>query len=264
MFLTGEPPYPSGLGAPTAGWIFSTAMPIVWAAVLVVVVIHTGRNRRFGVQSLMFLAGTTMFWIEWPADWGSYLVYNREFPMFEGWTSTWFQTYWKPVPVVFGYGIFFGIAAVIFTRVMPRIQKLFSQFNPTLVVIVASAVIFYVFDIAAEKTMTSLGWYSYAEPVGPAWYGEKGNISFVWPAVPFLLFAVIESLIVTKARDGIYPNERLFGVATMTDGFRKEATRLFAWVISSNILIFTCQPLALIIGRTVFNVGVGDQSIYNP
>lgn len=265
MHPLSEPAYPSSLTDPTAGWIFTTAMPIIFGIALVAVVINTYRNKRFSVISLMFLAGTTMFWIEWPADWGSYLVYNREFPMFSGWTSTWFQTYWKPVPVVFGYGIFWGISAAILLKALPAAKRRFSSLNPTLVVVLTSLAIFYLFDLTAEKTMTGLGWYSYAEPVSPAWHGAKGHMSFVWPVIPLLLFAVFESLVLDRVdANGVYPNERLFGVHKLPEGFHREERRLAAWIVSLNVALFICQPLILILGRTVLGIGVGDQSLYNP
>ena len=123
MRLLAEPPYPDTPGQPVAGWVFSILMPIIWALILIVIIIQTSRTKKFSILSLLFIAGTTMFWIEWPADWGSYLVYNRNFPLFSNWTSTWYQTYWKPIPVVFGYGIFFGLAAVILTYGVPAIRQ---------------------------------------------------------------------------------------------------------------------------------------------
>ncbi len=247
------PQYPGNLGHPTAGWVFESLMPAVWGALLIVIVVQTVRKRSFSILSLLFLAGTTMFWIEWPADWGSYLVYNRHFRLFDSWTSTWYQTYWKPVGVVFGYGIFFGVAAVELKYLIPAIKRRFSRTNPTLVVIVASTVSFYLLDIAAEKLMTSLGWYSYVQPLGPSWVGRKGSLSFVWPAIPFLGFAICLALLIDRCDEaGFYPNERVFGVARVQAGLRRETLRLVAWIATLNVLIFVFQPLILVVGRILF------------
>ena len=120
-----EPPYPSDhLDDPYVPWVFAYVFPAVWVGA----VHHVRRQncsaqRTFSMPALLFLAGTTMFWIEWPADWGSYLVYNRDFLQFSGWTSTWYQTYWKPVGVIFGYGIFFAVECVILLKVVPKSQR---------------------------------------------------------------------------------------------------------------------------------------------
>ena len=118
-----EPAYPSHqLDDPIAPWIFVYGWPTIWFGVLVLITVQFARSRVLSMPAILFLAGTTMFWIEWPADWGSYLVYNRDFWTFRGWTSTWYQTYWKPVGVIFGYGVFFGAEALILLHVVPRVK----------------------------------------------------------------------------------------------------------------------------------------------
>src|SRR5215213_2507599 len=124
-----EPPYPSDhLDNPYAPWFFAYVQPMIWFGLLIGIIVRTARRRTFSMPALLFLAGTTMFWIEWPADWGSYLVYNRDFLQFSGWTSTWYQTYWKPVGVIFGYGVFFGIEALILLKVVRGSPQRFSAF----------------------------------------------------------------------------------------------------------------------------------------
>ena len=248
------PPYPVGqLGHPVAAWFFDDVQPILWGAAFVVVVVHTARTRRFAITSLLFLAGTTMFWIEWPADWGSYLVYNRDFRLFDGWTSTWYQTYWKPIGVVFGYGVFFGIAGIVLSRGVPAVRRRITALPQPAAVAVVAAVLFYAFDIGAEKLMTSLGWYSYVEPVGPSWSSSRGSLSFVWPALPFVLFAVCLALLLDHTDDrGFYRVEVIAGASRVGAGWRRESRRLVAWIVTMNVLIFVFQPLVLCIGRSLF------------
>jgi hypothetical protein len=158
---------------------------------LILFTAQTIRNRVIGMPAMLFVAGTTMFWIEWPADWGSYLVYNKDFWAFTGWTSTWYQTYWKPVGVIFGYGIFFAVECIILLKVVPRVsaglQRILPRISPTAMLVVACAGVFYLVEILSERLMTWLGWYSYVEAVGWSWTSDRGTISFVWPAIPFLL-----------------------------------------------------------------------------
>ena len=126
-----EPPYPSDqLDNPIAPWVFSYVFPVVWLALLVFFSAQLVRTRTFSMPALLFLAGTTMFWIEWPADWGSYLAYNREFLALPGWTSTWYQTYWKPVGVFFGYGVFFAVECIVLLKVVPPVSAAVQRAPP--------------------------------------------------------------------------------------------------------------------------------------
>jgi hypothetical protein len=260
-----EPAYPSKqLDDPIAPWIFSYVFPAVWLSLLGLFLVRLVKTRTFSMPALLFLAGTTMFWIEWPADWGSYLVYNRDFLAFPGWTSTWHQTYWKPVGVVFGYGVFFAVECVILLKVVPpvsaAVQRAIPALKSTGALVVSCMAVFYAVDILGERLMTSLGWYSYAEPVGPAWESAHGTISFVWPALPFLLFAVAITLTLRSDEQGNYPNEKFFRVHTLKPGYAREFARLAVWITTMNVAIFIAQPLILVIGRVLFF----HESVYNP
>ena len=252
-----EPPYPSDhLDNPYVPWIFAYVQPAIWFGLLIGIIVRTARRRTFSMPAVLFLAGTTMFWIEWPADWGSYLVYNRDFVQFSGWTSTWYQTYWKPVGVIFGYGVFFGAEALILLKVVPRIaaalQRLLPKISPTALLIVSCMAFFYTFDILGERLMTAAGWYSYVDAVGPIWESSRGTISFVWPAIPFLFFAVAISLCLRADDKGFYPNERFFRVNTLEPGWSREFARLAVWIATMNVALFVAQPLFLCVGRVLF------------
>ncbi len=252
-----EPAYPyHHLDDPIAPWVFTYVFPAVWMGLLIAFTVQALRDRKFSMPALLFLAGTTMFWIEWPADWGSYLVYNRDFWQFSGWTSTWYQTYWKPVGVIFGYGVFFAVECVILLKVVPKVsaglQRMAPRLSPTAALIAACAAVFYVVDILGERLMTAAGWYSYVEPVGLAWTSDRGSMSFVWPAIPFLLFAVVITLTLRADEDGNYPNEKLFQLHTLPPGWQREFARLAVWITTMNVAIFVAQPLILCVGRSLF------------
>lgn len=260
-----EPAYPRHqLDDPLVPWFWAYVIPASFVVLLVFFTVQTLRNRRFSMPALLFVAGTTMFWIEWPADWGSYLIYNRDFWNFTGWTSTWFQTYWKPVNVVFGYGIFFAVECFILLGLVPKLknalQRALPKAPPTALLIVTCMAVFYVVDITAERLMTLAGWYSYVDAVGPRWESDHGTLSFVWPAIPFLLFAVAITLMLREDANGDYPNERFFKVHTLPEGWSRQFARLAVWIITMNVAIFIAQPLILCIGRVLFF----HDSIYVP
>jgi len=252
-----EPTYPAHqLYDPVVPWIFQYAYPVVWFALLVLIAIQTYRTRRFSIPAILFLAGTTMFWIEWPADWGSYLVYNKDFSQFSGWTSTWYQTYWKPVNVIFGYGVFFGVESLLLVYVVPKVKaalkRLLPKASDTVLLVITCLGVFYAADILGERLMTVAGWYSYVEPVGLAWTSARGSISFVWPAIPFLLFAVAITLALRQDEQGHYPNEKFFRLHQLGPGWAREFARLAVWILTMNVAIFIAQPVILVIGRILF------------
>ncbi|WP_328354944.1 hypothetical protein OG976_24585 [Mycobacterium sp. NBC_00419] len=252
-----EPPYPHDhLDDPHLPWLWAFAFPIAWVGLLAYFAVKTVRDKKISMPAMLFVAGTTMFWIEWPADWGSYLVYNRDFWNFTGWTSTWYQTYTKPVNVVFGYGVFFAVECIILLKLVPKVartlQRVVPKVSPTVVLVVSAMAVFYVVDILGERLMTLAGWYSYVDAVGPKWESAHGTLSFVWPAIPFMLFAVIISLTLREDAQGNYPNEKLFKVHTLAPGWSRESARLAVWIITMNVAIFIAQPLILCIGRVLF------------
>ncbi len=135
---------------------------------------------------------------------------------------------------------------------MPALQRLLPKASPTALLIAACIAVFYTVDILGERLMTLAGWYSYVEPVGLAWTSDRGSLSFVWPAIPFLLFAVFITLTLREDDDGNYPNEKLFRVHTLPVGMTREFARLAVWIATMNVAIFIAQPLILVIGRILF------------
>jgi hypothetical protein len=260
-----EPLYPHHhLDDPYLPWLWAFAFPIAWVALLIFFAVQSIRDKKFSMPAMLFLAGTTMFWIEWPADWGSYLVYNRDFRNFTGWTSTWYQTYTKPVNVVFGYGIFFAVECIILLKVVPKVSGVLQRAAPkaprTALLVISSMAVFYTVDILGERLMTAAGWYSYVDAVGLKWGSAHGTISFVWPAIPFLLFAVIISLTLREDSQGNYPNEKFFKVHTLRPGWSREFARLAVWIATMNVALFIAQPLILCVGRAMFF----HESVYVP
>jgi len=69
---------------------------IIWAVILVIIIIRTFLTKKFSILSLLFIAGTSMFWIEWRPT-GVPTRLQPEFAMIRA-DLHWYQTYWKPIP----------------------------------------------------------------------------------------------------------------------------------------------------------------------
>lgn len=164
-------------------------MPAAWVVLAVGFLRAAVRDRQPSVVALLFFASTTMFWQEWFADWGPALVYNRQLLLFESWTSTTYQTYWKPVGVFFGYGLFFAVGTWTLLRLVPMVLRALPTVHRGVVISVTAAALFWVFDMLAEGLMTALGWYSYTDPLGR----EFGRLA-AWAVTLNLLLFVTQPL----------------------------------------------------------------------
>ena len=245
-------PYPPELSSPTAGWLFDDVMPALWVVLAIGFLIQGVTRRALSVVAVAFFSTTTMFWQEWFADWGPALVYNRDLRLFQGWTSTSYQTFYKPVGAFFGYGLFFAAGTLALLAIVPRVVRRFPGVNRTLLTAAIAAAAFWVFDILAEGAMTALGWYSYTSPVGPD-IVLNGKMSLIFPALPFLLFAVAQALLLFSPDDsGLTWPERAVGAARLRPGVARELARVAGWALALNVVLFLTQPVALGLIRIAF------------
>jgi hypothetical protein len=245
-------PYPEELTAPTVGWFFDNVMPALWVVLAIGLLLQALKRGRLSVIAVAFFSTTTMFWQEWLADWGPALVYNRDLRLFHGWTSTNHQTFYKPVGVFFGYGLFFAAGTLAMLTLVPPVMRRLPDVNRKLLTAAIAVVVFWVFDVVAEGAMTAVGWYSYTSPVGPD-IVLHGKMSLVFPALPFLLFAVAQSLLLfSRDEDGLSWPERAAGAARLPAGLARELARVAGWALTLNLVLFLTQPVALWLIRITF------------
>ena len=191
-----------------------------------------------------------MFWQEFYADWGGFLYYNSSFAQLPWWGHTAYTTPNKPVFVIFGYGWFF---AGSFPALLVLIRKL-REARPTwprwLGVALVAGPPFFTWNLVTADGAAYLGhWWNSVKTYGPALHTLRGRLAFLFPAIPFALYATITLGIVSAVDErGQRPFERVARLVPSGHGWRHEAGRAAVWAVTMNLcygLLFTL-PMVLI------------------
>ena len=85
-----------------ANW-FELVQSTAFVALMIWVVIDTRRRGELGPAGLLTIAGFSIFWQEFYADWGAYLLWSPDFHMLP-WGSTTWTTPDKPAMNIVGRG----------------------------------------------------------------------------------------------------------------------------------------------------------------
>nr|MDT0524753.1 hypothetical protein [Streptomyces sp. DSM 41633] len=91
-----------------ANW-FELLMGIAFVVLVVWVVIDTRRRGELGLVGLLAIAGLSIFWQEFYADWGAYLLWSSDYHML-WWGSTTWTTPDKPTMNIWSYPVFMTAA----------------------------------------------------------------------------------------------------------------------------------------------------------
>ena len=70
-----------GFDNPSAIWLIEVIGSIVCLAMLVFFIRQSVGARTLTFGMLLFISSVSMFWQEWYADWGAYLLYNPKFAL---------------------------------------------------------------------------------------------------------------------------------------------------------------------------------------
>ncbi len=102
-------------------------------------------------------------------------------------------------------------------------------------------------------------WWNYVKTFGPALHTSKGQLAFLFPAIPFAIYGAITLSIVACVDDhGRRPFERLTRLAPKGAGLTYEARRALTWAVAMNVCygLFLTIPMVLI--RLAF---LGDSTL---
>lgn len=246
-------------GAPVAGWVFEVVGPIVWIVAAATFLVRGRRNGALALPALVFFGTTTMFWQEWYTDWGAYLLFNDDFTLMP-WGSTFWTTPNKPWAVIAGYGWFFaaGLPGLLLlcrraARGKPKV--------PLWIVAAVVGPLFWIGDVGAEGLMTLINWYEYTDPVGPVISTSEGAIPVAYPALVFVLWAVVAVWLLLQQNDkGWLLHERALRVDRVGAGLRRELARVGAMALLMNATFWFVLVFPTILVREAF----GDPSTLVP
>lgn len=239
---------------PLAPGIIEFSSPIIW---LVLFIYCWRASKRAGTLTfgmLLLLSTTSMFWLEFYADWGAYLLYNPNFKLIP-WGTTWWTTPNKPWFMPFSYGWFYYGAMMLMFALIARVRRSQPEWGLVKSVIVVSAPFFYLWDFVLEFTAAMTGWWSYVYYMGPAAVSKMGNFPFLHPIGMYTVSGVILCLVLSHRRDdGRAAFESWSGADRMDKGFLREAARLGTWVVVMNLLYIVSFVVPLNLVREIFGV----------
>ncbi|MDX1487854.1 MAG: hypothetical protein R3268_06625 [Acidiferrobacterales bacterium] len=235
------------VGQPLAPWVFEIGSVIVWLALAVYFYRSYLQSGQLSRYALIFIGATSMFWLEFPADWGAFLVYSPSFALFP--IELPYTTPNKPLFMPAAYGWYFLAIYSLIWFLVDRLRAAKPSWSRVLVVIVIAAPFFYIWNLLVEGFSAVVGWWTYYEVFGPAIHSDRGSYPLIFPVVPFAVYGVIEALVLTwKDSQGRHMLEHLTGARRAPKGGGRELRRILAWIITMNT-IFGLFALSLVLFR---------------
>lgn len=239
---------PPSFDNPSFLWMLEIVIPLISLVMLIHFVRQSCRARTLSLGALLFFSTTTMFWQEWYADWGGYLLFNPKFALMPWFSDLWVGTN-KPWAVIPCYGPFFTAVNLLMLRLLKDFRKNCPDRSGFVSLLLVGIPTFYFWDLINEGTGTLLGWQSYTSYYGPAIVTPKGNFPLLYPALLFVFYGVITLWqLDLRGPDGRVRFESWFGVDRLAAGWQRELARIGVWILIMNglFLLFLTGPLVAI------------------
>ncbi|MBU1052739.1 MAG: spirocyclase AveC family protein [Proteobacteria bacterium] len=233
---------------PSYIWIQEIIVPIISLIMLAFFITQSVRGGAFTFGALLYISATTMFWQEWYADWGAYLLFNPAFSLMP-WGSTLWTAPNKPWAIILSYGPFFATIYLLMLALINKFHKKYPNLGKNRWILVVVIPSFYLFDLLVEGFAASQGWWSYTDYIGPAIATDRGNFPVVYPIALFVLYGVITTWILgMRGPDERVRFESWFGVDHIQAGFGRELARLGVWILVMNglFLLFSTGPFVAV------------------
>ncbi len=237
--------YPAGEGAleTEISHLAILLVLMIWAF------IDTKRRGYLSILTLCGIAGFSIFWQEFYADWGAYLLWSPKFHMLP-WGPTPFTTPLKPVDVAITYPLFMCAAFTVMLAITGFATKKLPKIHPLIVCLMVAGPILFAINFGLETVaVAQAGQWTYVDVLGPAFQTEKGQQPILYPGIPFGLFGAVTCyLILQKDANGRPVFERLAKTERAPAGWRRQARRALSWIVTWNVSywLFLCTPLIAI------------------
>jgi hypothetical protein len=210
-----------------ANWplVFSWIFVFVAGALLIAFARLSWRQRHLHHGLIIFLAVTGLAWLDPPANWVTFTVFDPRFLHFPT-TLPWFRLapLVEPVTNVPGYPMYyFSIALIGFTLwrrvLLPRAHEgSFMQRHPLWTIFAVGFVVGVVWDIPTELFMLRTRMYLYSQAAGPRWHWGHASYPVVWGFFTWFSIAVItvlfhrddrgRSLVLSRWSERLFPQRR--------------------------------------------------------
>lgn len=228
---------------------FEVFMLAAFVVLMIWIVIDTRRRREIGLVGLLAVAGFSIFWQEFYADWGAYLMWNPDYRMLP-WGTTPLTTPDKPAMNLWSYPVFMTAAFLAMLALQRWARRRWPRVHPLLLSLLTAGPVLIAFNVVMEYiSVATLGFWSYVDTVGPALHSEAGTMPLLYPNIPFGLFGAVTAFLIgwTNAR-GRPRFEALIASPDLPRGIRRDTLRVLAWVLMFNVTywLFLVTPCILI------------------
>lgn len=200
---------------PPGGMALQILCPVIWIAMALYFFRDCRQHHGLTRNALIFIAATSMSWMEWFGDWGSYVIYNPYFWQipWEGLYPEAVSTPYKPLFVVFSYGWYYTLNIIAVFWLSDQLRARRPDLKPWQAVLVVGVPVTYLINLAFEGSASVLAMWSYATYVGPGIESSAGNYPLLYPVVIVVVWVILVALVTyTTDPRGLAPIDRLMGV----------------------------------------------------
>lgn len=233
---------------------FEALMLIAFVALVAWIIIDTRRRRELGLVGLIAIAGFSIFWQEFLADWGAYLVWSPDFRMLP-WGPSPLTTPSKPLMNLWAYPVFMTAAFVSMLALQRWARRRWPRIHPLLLSLLTAGPVLIAFNVATEYISVAMfGFWTYVDTVGPAMHSAAGTMPLLYPNIPFGLFGAMTAFLIGWTDGEGRPRfESLLAPAGLPKGIRRDARRAVAWVLTFNatywlFLVTPCLVIRFLFG----------------
>lgn len=231
-----------------ANW-FELLMGIAFVVLVVWVVIDTRRRGELGLVGLLAIAGLSIFWQEFYADWGAYLLWSSDYHML-WWGSTTWTTPDKPTMNIWSYPVFMTAAFLAMLVLQKWARGRWPRIHPLLLSLVTAGPVLIGFNLVMEYvSVETFGLWTYVDTMGPVLHSGAGTMPLLYPNIPFGLFGAVTAFLIGWTNEEGRPRfEALLAKAGLPQGLKRDLLRALAWVLTFNVTywLFLITPMLII------------------
>jgi Spirocyclase AveC-like len=244
----------------SANW-FELVMSLAFLALTIWVVIDTRRRGELGLLGLLAIAGSSIFWQEFYADWGAYLLWSSDYHMLP-WGSTMWTTPDKPAMNIVSYPVFMTAAFVSMLALQKWARGRWPGVHPLLLSLVTAGPVLIGFNLVMEYvSVETFGLWTYVDTIGPVLHSDAGTMPLLYPNIPFGLFGAVTAFLIGWTNDdGRARFEATIAKPGMPQGIKRDFLRALAWILTFNVTYW----LFLITPTIVLRLALGDPSFLVP
>jgi len=239
---------PDKFNDPAPTWIMEVTWVIAFLALLVIFVRQSIRAGELTFWTLLFISATTMHWQEWPADWGTYLIYNPDFHLMPWDSSTW-TTPNKPWFMLASYACYFVPVYALILWLTAKLRARYTHLGLFAAAFIVAYPLFYIWNLLVEGGSSLLGWWTYTDHFGPAILSDRGTWPILYPVGWFAFTGVVFACLLSlRGPDGRARWESWFRVQRIRAGWRRELARVGAWsvVMNAAYMLLVAMPFVLV------------------